>query len=51
MDEMREVVANVPPLTGAARKRARIVEDGFPAPDATDEAAIRAEFDAMFATA
>ncbi len=51
MDEMREVVANVPPLTGLARERARLVEEGFPTADATDEAAIRAEFDAMFATA
>jgi beta-N-acetylhexosaminidase len=51
MDEMREVVANVPPLAGLARERARLVEEGFPTADATDEAAIRAEFDAMFATA
>ncbi len=51
MDEMREVVANVPPLAGLARERAQLVEEGFPTTDATDEATIRAEFDAMFATA
>jgi beta-N-acetylhexosaminidase len=50
MDEMLEVVANVPPLQGKPLERARRVEQGFPLPDAADEAAIRAEFDAMFAT-
>jgi beta-N-acetylhexosaminidase len=51
MDEMLQVVANVPPLAGLARERARLVEDGFPTADAADETTIRAEFDAMFATA
>ncbi|WP_454849235.1 beta-N-acetylhexosaminidase [Rhizobium binxianense] len=50
MDEMRQVVANVPPLEGASLVRARAVEQGFGKPDDADEAAIRAEFDAMFAT-
>jgi beta-N-acetylhexosaminidase len=40
----------VPPLQGKPLERARRVEQGFPLPDAADEAAIRAEFDAMFAT-
>jgi beta-N-acetylhexosaminidase len=43
-------VANVPLLQGKPLDRARQVEQGFPTPDAADEAAIRAEFDAMFAT-
>ncbi|WP_160004440.1 beta-N-acetylhexosaminidase [Rhizobium sp. 18055] len=50
MDEMQQVVANVPLLQGKPLERARRVEQGFPMPDAADEAAIRAEFDAMFAT-
>jgi beta-N-acetylhexosaminidase len=50
MDEMQQVVANVPLLQGRSLERARRVEQGFPAPNAADEAAIRAEFDAMFAT-
>jgi beta-N-acetylhexosaminidase len=50
MDEMQQVVANVPLLQGKPLERARRVEQGFPMPDTADEAAIRAEFDAMFAT-
>jgi len=50
MDEMREVVANVPPLAGASLARAKAVETGFPAPDTADPAELRAEFEAMFAT-
>jgi beta-N-acetylhexosaminidase len=50
MDEMQQVVANVPPLKGKQLARAQAVEKGFPTADAADEAAVRAEFDAMFAT-
>ncbi len=50
MDEMLQVVANVPLLKGEALERARKVEQGFPTADTSDEATIRAEFDAMFAT-
>jgi beta-N-acetylhexosaminidase len=51
MDEMQQVVANTPVLAGAALERARAVLAGFPKADAADEAAIRAEFDGMFAAA
>lgn len=50
MDEMREVVANVPQLAGQSLARTKAVEAGFTAADAADEAALRAEFEAMFAT-
>lgn len=50
MDEMREVVTNVPPLAGASLARAKAVEAGFPAADPADPAELRAEFEAMFAT-
>lgn len=50
MDEMQQVVANVPALQGKSLERAVRVVDGFPKADAADEAAIRSEFDAMFAT-
>ncbi|MBY3173238.1 beta-N-acetylhexosaminidase [Rhizobium leguminosarum] len=50
MDEMREVVANVPPLAGISLVRAKAVEAGFATPDTADEAELRAEFEAMFAT-
>jgi beta-N-acetylhexosaminidase len=50
MDEMQQVVANVPVLGGKPLERAKAVENGFPTPDAAQEAAIRAEFDGMFAT-
>jgi beta-N-acetylhexosaminidase len=50
MDEMLDVVANVPPLAGISLARAKAVEAGFAAPDIADEAELRAEFEAMFAT-
>ncbi|KRB53300.1 beta-hexosaminidase [Rhizobium sp. Root708] len=50
MDEMQQVVANVPPLQGRPLERARRVEAGFPQADSSDETAIRAEFDALFAS-
>ncbi len=50
MDEMQQVVANVPPLQGKPLARTQAVENGFPTADAAEEAAIRAEFDAIFAT-
>ena len=50
MDEMLDVVANVPPLAGISLARAKAVEAGFAAPDTSDEAELRAEFEAMFAT-
>lgn len=49
MDEM-QVVANTPILAGASLERADAVLAGFPKADAADEAAIRAEFDGMFAS-
>ncbi|MBB3608062.1 beta-N-acetylhexosaminidase [Rhizobium sp. BK602] len=51
MDEMQQVVRNVPVLAGAALARAKAVEAAFGYNDGADEAAIRAEFDAMFAVA
>jgi beta-N-acetylhexosaminidase len=50
MDEMQQVVANTPVLAHAALERANAVLAGFPKVDQADEAAIRAEFDGMFAT-
>jgi beta-N-acetylhexosaminidase len=50
MDEMLQVVANVPVLSDASLKRADAVLAGMPKPDQSEEAAIRSEFDAMFAT-
>lgn len=49
MDEMLQVVANVPPLAGEPLARAERALAGFAKPDTSDEAEIRAEFDAMFA--
>jgi len=49
MDEMLQVVANVPALKGISLERANAVLAGFPKSDQSDEAGIRAEFDAMFA--
>jgi beta-N-acetylhexosaminidase len=49
MDEMLQVVANVPSLQGEALTRAELALAGFAKPDASVEAEIRAEFDAMFA--
>jgi beta-N-acetylhexosaminidase len=50
MDEMQQVVVNVPVLDGRPLARAKAVESGFPTPDAAREDAIRAEFDGLFAT-
>lgn len=50
MDEMQQVVANVPVLQGQSHLRAEAVLNGFPTADKADEASLRAEFDAMFAT-
>jgi beta-N-acetylhexosaminidase len=50
MDEMKQVVANVGVLSGQALVRAKAVEAAFGHNDDADEDAIRAEFDAMFAT-
>ncbi len=50
MNEMLQVVHNVGPLAGQSLVRAKAVEAAFGRGDGADEAAIRAEFDAMFAT-
>lgn len=47
IDEMRQVVENVPPLADASLARARAVEASFGRGDGADEATLRAEFDAM----
>ncbi|MEZ2130577.1 MULTISPECIES: beta-N-acetylhexosaminidase [unclassified Sinorhizobium] len=47
MEEMRQVVENVPPLADASLARARAAEAAFGNGDGADEAALRAEFDAM----
>jgi beta-N-acetylhexosaminidase len=49
MGEMLEVVKEVPVLSGRSLERVRAVEAGFPATDASDEAELRAEFNAMWA--
>jgi beta-N-acetylhexosaminidase len=51
MDEMQQVVRNVPLLAGAALERTKAVEAAFGRNDGADEATIRAEFDAMLAAA
>lgn len=51
MDEMKQVVRNVPALSGSSLARARAVEAAFGRGDGAEEAAIRAEFDALFAVA
>ena len=51
MDEMLQVVREVPVLSGKALERARAVETGFPVADGADEAALRDEFNAMLAVA
>ncbi|TCL67279.1 beta-N-acetylhexosaminidase [Rhizobium sp. BK251] len=51
MDEMKQVVRNVPALSGLSLARARAVEAAFGRGDGAEEAAIRAEFDALFAVA
>ncbi|MGO4565534.1 beta-N-acetylhexosaminidase [Rhizobium sp. 2YAF20] len=51
MDEMKQVVSNVPTLVGQSLARAQAVEAAFGHNDGANEDAIRAEFDAMFAVA
>ena len=51
MDEMLQVVKEVPVLSGKALERVRAVEAGFPVADGADEAALRDEFNAMLAVA
>jgi beta-N-acetylhexosaminidase len=51
MEEMEQVVRNVPVLAGEGLLRAKAVEAGFGGNDGADETAIRSEFDAMFAIA
>ncbi|MCI9865355.1 beta-N-acetylhexosaminidase [Rhizobium skierniewicense] len=51
MDEMLQVVREVPILSGKALERARAVEVGFPVADGAEEAALRDEFNAMLAVA
>ena len=47
MDEMTAVVAEVGPLEGPALARANAALAGFRSPDGSDEASLRAEFNAM----
>jgi len=49
MGEMLQVVKEVPVLSGRSLERVRAVEAGFTAADASDEATLRAEFNAMWA--
>lgn len=49
MGEMLEVVKEVPVLSGRSLERVRAVEAGFPTADPSDEAELRAEFNAMWA--
>ena len=51
MAEMLEVVEAAQPLEGKARERAKRVEAAFGKLDGSDEAAIRAEFNALLPTA
>ncbi|UHS56437.1 beta-N-acetylhexosaminidase [Agrobacterium vaccinii] len=51
MDEMLQVVKEVPVLSGKALERARAVEAGFPVADGGDEVALRDEFNAMLTVA
>jgi len=51
MDEMLQVVKEVPVLSGKALARVRAVEAGFPAADGADEVALRDEFNAMLPVA
>lgn len=51
MDEMKAVVREAKPLAGEAERRAKAVEAGFRMADGANEAAIRNEFHAFFATA
>ncbi|XUY27967.1 beta-N-acetylhexosaminidase [Agrobacterium sp. rho-8.1] len=47
MDEMLQVVKEVPVLSGKSLERVRAVETGFPVADGADETALRDEFNAM----
>lgn len=49
MDEMKAVVAEVGPLAGPSLARAEAALAGFRPADGSDEASLRAEFNAMFA--
>lgn len=49
--EMAAVAGVAPLLSGEALRRAEAVERAFLAPDASDEAALRAEFETLMATA
>lgn len=49
MGEMLQVVKEVPVLSGRSLERVRAVEAGFPVADPSDEAELRAEFNAMWA--
>ncbi|WP_165219976.1 beta-N-acetylhexosaminidase [Affinirhizobium pseudoryzae] len=51
MDEMRQVVAKVPELSGESLRRAETAEAAFRPADATDERAARAEFWALVSEA
>lgn len=51
MDEMLQVVKEVPVLSGKALERARAVEAGFPVADGSDEQGLRDEFNAMLTLA
>lgn len=51
MDEMVAVTENVPALAGDGLRRANAVRAGFRKPDASDEQALRDEFNAMVAVA
>ncbi|MDI7863333.1 beta-N-acetylhexosaminidase [Rhizobiaceae bacterium n13] len=51
MDEMKQVVANVPVLSGRALQRAKKVEAALGAMDDAEEIQVRAEFDSLIAVA
>jgi beta-N-acetylhexosaminidase len=49
MDEMLQVARVVPVISGETHRRVKAVEAGFAKPDASDEAALRDEFNGMLA--
>lgn len=49
MDEMHQVARVVPVISGDRLRRVKAVEAGFAKPDASDEAALREEFNGMLA--
>ncbi|MEK1926794.1 MAG: beta-N-acetylhexosaminidase [Rhizobium giardinii] len=49
MDEMLQVARVVPVISGETLRRVKAVEAGFAKPDASDEAALRDEFNGMLA--